>query len=110
MSYLLYLLAVDERLARAYLEAALTACKLARVEPSFLLHPLDFVSGDVVGALAFFPGMALPTARKLAWLDAVLVRLARDFTLVDLETHAAEILARGAGSLRRLPADSTRRA
>jgi len=106
MSYLLYLYAVDQRLALAYLEATIAACKLRGVEPSFLLHPLDFVSGDVIDALAFFPGMKVPTEHKLAFFDAVVHRLARDFTLVNMEAHAAAILARGATSLRRLPASS----
>lgn len=102
MSYLLYLLAVDVRAARAYLEAAIAACKARGVEPSFLLHPLDFVSGDAVDGLSFFPGMGLPTAKKLDFFDGVIERLARDFTLVDMETHAAEVLARGAATLPRL--------
>ncbi len=104
MSYLLYLVAFDERLARAYLEATLAACAAAGVEPSFLLHPLDFVSGDVVKALSFFPGMNLPTATKLAWFDEVARALTARFEVLSMEGHAARILARGATSLRRADA------
>lgn len=104
MSYLLYLMAVSEPLAKAYLHTTVMACKAAGVEPSFLLHPLDFVSGDVVPALAFFPGMNLPTARKLAWFDSAIELIARHFTVVDMQTHASAVLARGASSLRRVRA------
>ena len=104
MSSLLYLMAVSEPLAMAYLHTTVTACRATGVEPSFLLHPLDFVSGDVVPALAFFPGMNLPTARKLAWFDSAIELIQRHFTVVDMQTHAAAVLARGASSLRRVRA------
>ncbi len=104
MSYLLYLLAVSEHLARAYLEATIAACRVGDVEPSFLLHPLDFISGDVVPELKFFPGMNLPTERKLAWFDTAVSALAKHFDLVNIETHASRILARGASTLRRISA------
>lgn len=102
MSYLLYLLAANEGLARLYLHTAIAAFRAGRVEPSFLLHPLDFISGDVVPALQFFPGMNLPTARKLAWFDVVVDALEAHFEMVNVETHASRILARGAGSLRHM--------
>ncbi len=104
MSYLLYLVGKSEALARAYLRATIASLAAAGVEPSFLLHPLDFVSGDVVRELAFFPGMGLPTERKLAWFDEVIDALRGRFALVDMETHAGAILARGASTLRRVRA------
>jgi hypothetical protein len=58
-----------------------------------LLHPLDFLGGDVEHRLNFFPAMAMPTERKLKLLDRVLDELARHFDLVDVQTHAQRLLA-----------------
>ncbi len=32
-------------------------CRLRGVEPSVLLHPLDFLGANDIDSLAFFPGM-----------------------------------------------------
>jgi hypothetical protein len=95
MSYLLYLSMRSEGLALAYLRTAVTLCKARGVQPSFLLHPLDFLGGDMEHRLAFFPAMAMPTERKLELLDRVLDELARAFDLVDMQTHAKSLLASG---------------
>ncbi len=79
----------------AYLRTAVALCKVRHVQPSFLLHPLDFLGGDVENRLSFFPAMALPTERKLKLLDQVLDELALHFELVDIETHAQRLLAFG---------------
>ena len=55
MSYLLYLSRFSHRLMLAYLRSALLACRLSRVQPSFLLHPLDLLGGDQAPGLSFFP-------------------------------------------------------
>ena len=39
-------------------------CRVARVAPSILLHPLDFLGGDDVRSLSFFPGMAMSGKEK----------------------------------------------
>ncbi len=93
LSYLLYLSRISERLMFAYLGAALGACRLAGVGPSFLLHPLDLIGGDEVRSLAFFPGMDLPGARKRELFRRVLEALGRRFTLVNMSTHARALLA-----------------
>ncbi|RIK85383.1 MAG: polysaccharide deacetylase [Planctomycetota bacterium] len=77
MSYLLYLAQYSERLAMSYFQAALSLCRMTGVEPSLLLHPLDFLGGDDDGDLAFFPAMQLPSARKLRFVEAALERFAR---------------------------------
>ncbi|MGH8612384.1 MAG: polysaccharide deacetylase family protein [Gammaproteobacteria bacterium] len=100
LSYLHYLCRFSEGLALAYLRAAITACRLTGVEPSFLLHPLDLMGGDEVPQLAFFPGMELPSQRKRAFLVKVLRRLGEAFTLVDMSTHARSLLARDTLSVR----------
>ena len=65
ISYLLMLAAYSEAAALAYFRLALRLCRVANVEPSILMHPLDVLSGDEVPELRFFPGMQLPPAYAL---------------------------------------------
>jgi hypothetical protein len=88
LSYLLYLARVSERLMAGYLRMALVACRTFGVQPSFLLHPLDLLGGDLVPALRFFPGMDLDTAAKLRLFERVHRILGRHFLLVPMSTHA----------------------
>ena len=94
VSYLLMLSAYSEAAARTYFRAALRVCRLAKVEPSILLHPLDVLSGDEVPDLRFFPGMQIPAAVKLARVGSYLDLLARDFRVVPVGEHAAIAAAR----------------
>ncbi|HOU53170.1 MAG TPA: polysaccharide deacetylase family protein [Myxococcota bacterium] len=64
LTYVLYLSTFSTAAARLYFQAALQACRASRVEPSLLLHPLDFLGGDEAPGLAFFPGMNLPGEEK----------------------------------------------
>ena len=65
VSYLLMLVGVLARSRPAlYFDAALRLCRLAGVEPSILLHPLDLLSGDDVAGPAFFPGMQIRRRRE----------------------------------------------
>ena len=91
MSYLLYLSAFSPALMRTYLRTAIGACKLFNVEPSFLLHPLDLLGGDLVPQLSFFPGMNLPTERKRQLTVEVLQILASEFELVTMAAHASRL-------------------
>ena len=52
------------------------------------MHPLDLLSGDEVPELRFFPGMALPVAKKLACVDRYLDLLQREFHVVSVGEHA----------------------
>ena len=60
MSYLLYLSRFSSGLMFAYLRGAIQACRLTRVQPSFLLHPLDLLGAEQAPGLSFFPAMDLP--------------------------------------------------
>jgi hypothetical protein len=91
LSYLLYLSRYSVLLASAYLKAALLLCRLTRTEPSFLLHPLDLLGPEHAPALAFFPGMDLPTTRKLEVFHLALRELGRHFQLVDMTQHARRL-------------------
>jgi len=101
MSYLLYLSKYSRLAARAHLALSLRLCRLGGVTPSFLLHPLDFLGCDVVRELAFFPGMDLPTAAKIEFVDAGLETLKASFEVVTLEQHARAVAAQPARAPRR---------
>jgi hypothetical protein len=102
VSYALYLSVVSPALGVAYFSNALRLCRLAGVQPSVLLHPLDFLGKEDVPELAFFPAMGLPAARKLAVVERVLDRLAAGFRVVPLGVHAREILGQGSVPTRHL--------
>ena len=95
LSYVLYLRGVSESLALRYFANALRVCRLRHVEPSILLHPLDFLGADDVDSLRFFPGMTMPGAVKRATVHRCLQELSSQFEVVALREHAERILARG---------------
>lgn len=84
LSYLLYLSQVSESLMLAYLRLALRLCRATGTPPSFLLHPLDVLSGEDVPDLQFFPGMNLPAAKKRELFRRVLWEISRQFEVVPL--------------------------
>lgn len=104
VSYVLYLAGVSPSLALGYFSAALRLCRLRGVEPSILLHPLDFLGADDVDSLGFFPGMAMSGADKRVTVLRCLDELAKQFDVVPMGDHAERILLRG--GLRSRPAES----
>ena len=99
-SYLLYLARYSEVAMAAYLRTAVTLCRATGLEPSFLLHPLDLLGGDEARALAFFPGMDMPSRRKAVLFERALRILGEHFELVNMSTHARAILSRRGLALR----------
>jgi hypothetical protein len=94
VSYVLYLAGPSPALARQYFVNALRLCRLSGVEPSILLHPLDFLGADDVDALGFFPGMGMTGDRKRTVVVSCLEELSRQFRVVSLRDHAAAISPR----------------
>jgi hypothetical protein len=94
VSYLLYLSRFLPGLALAYFRAALRLCRWRGTTPSLLLHPLDFLGGEDVPELSFFPAMSLPASWKLDFVGKVLDLYASWFCVVPMRRHADEILAR----------------
>ena len=94
LSYLLYLSRFSQHLMSLYLKTALTLCRMTQTEPSFLLHPLDLISGDQIPELAFFPGMDISSSRKIELFKKVLTSLSKHFMLVNMSFHAESILQR----------------
>ncbi|HTF33986.1 MAG TPA: polysaccharide deacetylase family protein [Myxococcota bacterium] len=105
VSYILYAATVSPTLARAYFSTALRLCRWTGVAPSILLHPLDFLGGDDVCELSFFPAMGMPGRRKLELVSELLTEFASRFDVVPMGAHA-EALLRSSPPLRqpRFPA------
>lgn len=95
VSYLLYLAGVRPSLARAYFSTALRLCRLRKVEPSILLHPLDFLGADDVAELAFFPAMGMAGQAKTELVGQFVDQLAARFRVVPIQDHVADIERRG---------------
>lgn len=87
-SYLMYLATFSRAAAKLYWRSAVTACSLTGVQPSFLLHPLDFLSGEDVEAMKFFPGMNQPTAKKIELLASTIDAMSAKWDIVTMRQHA----------------------
>ena len=87
LSYVHYLAKFSVRGALAYFRNALRLCRVRRIEPSILLHPLDFLGVEDDQELAFFPAMSLPLQRKLDVLNAALDELQRRCQVVTMRQH-----------------------
>jgi hypothetical protein len=92
LSYLLYISGFSMRAMKAYLGFSLLMCKITRTSPSFLLHPLDLISGDKVPQLSFFPGMNIPTQKKVEVFKYVLMRIKKDFDVLPMLEFAENII------------------
>jgi peptidoglycan-N-acetylglucosamine deacetylase len=88
VSYLNYLAGISPPLAKLYFAIALTLSRWTGVQPSLLLHPLDFLGvDDGIEALQFFPGMNIPHQRKLDWLDGFLAAFTARFRVLPMGAH-----------------------
>lgn len=87
-SYVLYLSVFSPGIALLYFRIALLLCRLTHTQPSLLLHPLDFLGQDDLPELAFFPGMGLPSDRKLKTLGKAIDLLQRQFEVLPMGKHA----------------------
>ncbi|MEQ8846254.1 polysaccharide deacetylase family protein [Botrimarina sp.] len=89
-TYLSFLAQKSPAAARAYWRTAMRLCRLRRVGPSLLLHPLDFLGGADVPELADFPGMGLARRAKLELLSDTLDRLATGRAVLTTAEHALQ--------------------
>jgi hypothetical protein len=87
LSYILFASRYSRYLALAYFRFALLMCRLTRVSPSLLLHPLDFIGCDDVGDLAFFPGMDMLAEEKMSIVADVIDILEKHYDLVTVGEH-----------------------
>jgi hypothetical protein len=93
ISYVLYLAGPSPAAAYQYFSAALRLCALRGVQPSILMHPLDFLGADDVDSLQFFPGMNLTGARKRETVRRCLQMFGERFDVVPMREHAAALAA-----------------
>ncbi len=91
LSYLIYLNNISPFLMKQYLTTAIAFCKITNTSPSFLLHPLDLISGDLVPELKFFPGMNVKSETKTNLFLDVINLLSKNFELVNMSKHASLI-------------------
>lgn len=90
-SYVLYLATYSRAIARFYYRLSLGLCRLLRVQPSLLLHPLDFMGNDDDQELAFFPGMNMSSSNKIELMNELLEYLSKRFEVVTMSEHAQRL-------------------
>jgi len=91
-SYVLYLATFSSTLALLYFRTALALCRLTGVQPSLLLHPLDFLGCDDISELAFFPAMALRSQQKLNLMSEIVSLYCSNYRVVTMREHADSLL------------------
>ncbi len=87
-SYVIYLSTFSKLSARIYWKSALRMCKMSGVQPSLLLHPLDFLSGSDAKELEFFPAMGLDVNEKLRRVGEILDVYSSEFEVLNMREHA----------------------
>jgi hypothetical protein len=92
-SYILYFATFSRILAETYFSAALRLCRLSSTQPSLLLHPLDFLGGDEVPDLSFFPAMKIDGNPKRKMLVRLLSIVSSNHSVLPMSAHADAALA-----------------
>lgn len=90
-TYLHFLAGVSPLLAKSYFWSALKLCRLTGVEPSFLLHPLDFLGCDDDPDLSFFPAMNQPAEKKVKLMRSCLKMLQKNFDVLPMGEYVSSI-------------------
>jgi hypothetical protein len=106
-SYILYFATFSRILAETYFSAALRLCRFSSTQPSLLLHPLDFLGGDEVPNLSFFPAMKVNGRSKRKTLVRLLSIVGSRHSVVTMNAHAEAAL--NSASLIRRPPESLSR-
>lgn len=91
LSYLLYLSQISNIIMKLYLNTALWLCRITNTEPSFLLHPLDLISGDKIAELSFFPGMKIKSQSKIELFYYILKKIEGHFTIVNMSSFTRAV-------------------
>jgi len=90
-SYVIYLSTYSKFAAQTYWKTAMRMCKFFGVQPSLLLHPLDFLSKDDAPELEFFPGMDMPIDEKLEIVSEIVTTYCSNFDVVTIRKHARSV-------------------
>lgn len=94
VSYLMYLASFSKFLAKRYWRTALTFCNISRTPPSLLLHPLDFLGGEDVTELKFFPGMSMTSHEKIELLHWIISSLDNKTNILTMKEQADIVAAK----------------
>ncbi len=105
-SYILYLSSFSPLLGISYFRFVIFLLKLFRIQPSILLHPLDFIGHDDTTALSFFPAMNMESQKKLKVMSKVMDLLKKHYHPVTMAKHAQSILDDGNVKTSELPLKS----
>jgi hypothetical protein len=93
-SYILYLGQFSPSLARLYFWLVLKMCRVMSIEPSFLLHPLDFMTSVDEPDMGFFPGMNQSLERKQALLADCFGMLTSQFEVLNMKDYVERLAQR----------------
>jgi len=102
LTYVHFLAQFSSLIARTYFRFALRMCRLFRVSPSLLLHPLDFLAADELPELECFPGLGGNSDEKRRLTHWCLEQFTKTFDVRSLDDFALDLLQSGNGSLDRL--------
>jgi len=91
LSYIIWLSGFSKKCALAYFRTALFLLEKTNTPLSLLLHPLDFLGGEDVKELSFFPGMQLSRSHKLSIANQVIEAVKSRFDLVSMSAYADEL-------------------
>ncbi len=91
LSYVMFLATFSRLLAENYFRSSMRFCWLNRVQPSLLLHPLDFMGREDDSQLAFFPGMSVDGAYKRDIAEKLLKWMNHSFECLTMAEHAKRI-------------------
>jgi len=94
-SYILYLSTFSPALAIFYFKFVITLLKIFRIQPSILLHPLDFIGCDDTTSLSFFPAMKMESKKKIAVMSKVMDLMKKHFIPSTMVQHARLVLDKG---------------
>jgi hypothetical protein len=95
ISYILYIYRFSPVLARTYFRMAMMLCRLTHISPSLLLHPLDFLGGDDIKELSFFPAMNLRGEEKVKLVGDILSIYSDYYTVVPMHEHVHALSEEG---------------
>ena len=94
VSYLIYIAQYSKPLADLYFKTAITLCQVLNVSPSLLLHPLDFLGGDDIRELSFFPGMGLKAKAKVDLVTKWIEMYSSSFSVVTIKQHVNTLMSK----------------
>ncbi len=103
LSYLIYISSFSMLMMVFYVKMAITLCRISRISPSFLLHPLDFLDSDSTPGLSFFPGMNMSKDLKLRIFNKVIKIFSKHFNFCNIASQAASIIKQSETSDAKIP-------